>query len=99
MKLEIMEKALQDISDLESPVRDWIMNSLQELESRPIAHPNSGLIRVKGQQVFKYVMKQGSKGGKDYRAIYDIEGEKIEVKAIFHRDKGYDKEELSDRVR
>ena len=99
MKLEIKEKALQDISSLEKPVKDCIMNRLQELESRPTAHPNSGLIRVKGQQVFKYVMKQGSKGGKDYRAVYDIEGDKIEVKAIFHRDEGYDKEKLSERVR
>lgn len=98
MKLEIKEKALQDISEIEKPAKDWIMNRLQDLESQPTSHPDSGLIRVKGRQLFKYVMKEGSKGGKDYRAVYDVRGQSINVLAIFHRDEGYDKKKLRDRL-
>ena len=45
-------------------------------------------------------MKGDKRSGKDYRAIYDINSEekRIEIKAIFHRDKGYLKAQLSDRV-
>ena len=56
MKLEIKEKALDDISHLEQTEKDWIMDRLPELEDEATAHQDSGLIRVRGKQVFKYVM-------------------------------------------
>jgi mRNA-degrading endonuclease RelE of RelBE toxin-antitoxin system len=98
MKIEFKEKALEDIEDLEEKRKDWILEKLGELTERPTGHPRSDVIRVKGNQMFKYVMKEGRKGGRDYRAIYDIEDRKIQIKAIFHRDQGYDKEKLSERI-
>ena len=98
MDVKIKEQALNDLEKFEGPHRDWILDKIEELADKPTEHEKCSLIRVRGRQVFKYVMKQGSKGGKDYRAIYDIENGRLEVKAIFHRDKGYDKQMINQRL-
>ncbi|QGA80937.1 type II toxin-antitoxin system RelE family toxin [Candidatus Nanohalobium constans] len=98
MEVKIKERALEDVEGFKESHRAWVIDKIMELETEGTNHRNADLIRVNGRQVFKYVMKKGSKGGKDYRAIFDIENNRIEVKAIFHRDKGYDKQMISDRL-
>lgn len=100
MKLKIKEEALRDIEDLDEDRREWIIERIEELKQTPTSHPESALIRVNDRDVYRYKMKEDKRGGKDYRAIYDINSEekRIEIKAIFHRDKGYLKDRLSDRV-
>lgn len=98
MDVKIKEEALKDLESFEDPHKDWILNKIEELSDKPTEHEKCGIIRVRGKQVFKYVMKQGSKGGKDYRAIYDIENGRVEIKALFHRDEGYDKQIINQRL-
>ena len=98
MNLSIEPEAENDLKQFDVEHRKFILEKLRELEEKPTGHENSDTIRIKGRQVFKYVMKQGSRGGKDYRAVYDIRDNKIKVIAIFHRDKGYRKEKLDGRV-
>jgi mRNA-degrading endonuclease RelE of RelBE toxin-antitoxin system len=100
MDLKIKEKALEDIENLDEDTREWILNRIEDLEENPTSHPDSALIEIDGRKVYRYRIKKNKRGGKDYRAIYDIKSEenRIEIKAIFHRDKGYMKDHLSDRI-
>jgi mRNA-degrading endonuclease RelE of RelBE toxin-antitoxin system len=88
MDLIIEPEAEEDLNNIKEQHRAFIRERLQELKKKPINHPNADYVRVKGREVFKYVMKKDSKGGKDYRAIYDIRNGEINVAAIFHRDEG-----------
>lgn len=72
MNLEIDSEARKELNDFPQNHKEFIIEKFKELKRNPSGHENSGLIRVGGAQVFKFVMKQGSKGGKDYRAVYDI---------------------------
>ena len=98
MDIDISKASLKDLEKFDEDHQDWIFNKIEELANNPTNHESSGLVLISGAQVFKYVMKKGSKGGKDYRAIYNIENSKIKIKAIFHRDQGYDKQKLSERI-
>jgi mRNA-degrading endonuclease RelE of RelBE toxin-antitoxin system len=97
MDVIIEPEAEEDLKDVEPGHRSYVKRKLQELSDDPTGNDKSGLIRIGGRQVFKFVMKEGSKGGKDYRAVYDVIGDEVRVIAIFHRDRGYEKEEISER--
>ena len=99
MQLYIEPEAEEDIRDLEKSHQEYVLNRLQELRDQPTGHKDSDTIRIRDRQVFKYVMKKdNTRGGKDYRAIYDINGENINIIAIFNRDQGYNKKELNNRL-
>jgi mRNA-degrading endonuclease RelE of RelBE toxin-antitoxin system len=98
MRVDFDPKAREELENLKKEHRAFVLTRIEELQENPTSHENSGLIRVGGRQVFKYVMKEGSKGGKDYRAVYDVEGQSVKIFAVFHRDEGYDKQLLDDRL-
>lgn len=98
MKVRIEPEAEEDLKQFGKEDQRYIRDRLLELEKRPTGHEDSDVIMVGGRQVLKYVMKSGTRGGRDYRAVYDIREGKIRVAAIFHRDEGYDKDEIEDRI-
>lgn len=99
MDIVIQPEAVEDIKGLQKEHQEYIKNRLQELGEKPTGHSDVDTIRVRGKQVFKYVMKKdGDRGGKDYRAVYDIQEGEIKVIAVFNRDEGYDKREINDRT-
>lgn len=99
MKIIVEPEAQSDIREHPETHQEFILNKLAELEQRPVGHENSDSIKIRNREVFKYVMKQGSKGGKDYRAVYDIIDGEIRVIAVFKRDTGYDKEKIHKRLK
>jgi len=78
--------------------RKYVKERLEDLSEAPTNNPDTDTIEIRGRTVFKYVMKEGSKGGKDYRAVFDIINSQIRITAIFHRDQGYDKQLISKRL-
>lgn len=78
--------------------RKYVRERLEDLSEAPTNNPDTDTIEIRGRTVFKYVMKEGSKGGKDYRAVFDIINSQIRIMAIFHRDQGYDKKLISKRL-
>lgn len=98
MKVTLEPEAVSDLDDLTDRQKKFVRDCLQELEDNPIGHDDSGLIRVRGRQVFKFVMKDSASEKLDFRAVYDIDGEQVIVYAVFHRDLGYDKEKLNNRI-
>lgn len=97
MEVVIEPEAEEDLMMFESGHQRFIADKLNELKEEPVVHEDSDVIVVKGRQVFKYVMKE-DRGEKDYRAVYDIRDEKVRVIAVFHRDKGYNKDRLDGRI-
>lgn len=98
MHLIVEPEAEKDLKKFEEEYQNYILKRLEELEDKITKHDDSDNIQVNGRPVFKYVMKEGNKGGKDFRAVYDIRNNQIRVVAIFHRDEGYDKEKISKRI-
>lgn len=98
MNVTLEPEAVSDLDGLTDRQKRFVRDCLQELEDNPTGHDDSGLIRVRGRQVFKFVMKHSDDQSLDFRAVYDIDGECVKVYAIFHRDLGYDKEELGSRI-
>lgn len=99
MDVIIEPEAEEDLREIEKDShRSFIRKRLKELEGKPTNHENSKLIRAGDQQVYRYTMKKGKKGGKDYRTIYDIIEGEIRAVSIFHRDQGYQKTQLTDRL-
>lgn len=98
MDLVIEPEAEEDLESFEEKHRSYIIQKLRELREKPASHEKSDTIRIAGRQVFKYVMKEGGKGGKDFRAVYDIESDTVRMVALFSRDQGYDKTALEKRL-
>jgi mRNA-degrading endonuclease RelE of RelBE toxin-antitoxin system len=98
MDLVVEPEAKEDLTRFEEEHQKYILNRLEELKDKATGHEDSNLIKVQGRSVFKYVMKEGGRGGRDFRAVYDIRNGEIRLVAIFHRDEGYDKEKLSNRL-
>jgi len=97
MNIILEPEAEADLKSLEESHQKFVKERLQKLRDNPTGNSDSGLIKVDGGSVFKYVMKDKGRGGKDYRAVYDIVEKDVRIVAIFHRDKGYDKSTLSRR--
>ena len=98
LRVELHVEAEKELHNFSEEVKQELKSRLAELEDNPTGHRNSGQIQVNGGPIFKYVMKEGGRGGKiDHRAVYDIQDGKIIVYTIFHRDKGYKKNQIARR--
>lgn len=94
MKIELHEKAEEDINRFSDSIKNKIKSKLKQLEQEKAKHENSKIINVNQKQVFSHKIKNKTL---DHRATYDIKQEKIIIYTIFHRDKGYKKEKIARR--
>ena len=98
MELSFHPLARDELEGLEESEREFIWESLEGLKDNPTPK-NSGIIKVEGRELFKLKIKPGKRNGRvDHRVVYDIRGSKITVFQIFHRDQGYDIDEIEGRV-
>ncbi len=98
MELDFDPEAADELREIKKEHREYITARLRELKEKPLEHQDSDNIQIRGRTVFRYTMKEGKKGGKDYRAVYDIVNQKVKILSIFHRDKGYQKNQIADRM-
>ncbi|MFB6159456.1 MAG: type II toxin-antitoxin system RelE/ParE family toxin [Candidatus Nanohalobium sp.] len=98
MEIELHKQAERELQEFSQEIRQELKSRLKELEDSPAGHENSDRIEVRGRPVFRYVTKENSRGGEiDHRAIYDIKDGKVMVYTVFHRDKGYQKNDIARR--
>jgi mRNA-degrading endonuclease RelE of RelBE toxin-antitoxin system len=95
MELKFHPQAKNELKQLGNGKRQFVWNRLEELKDKPIPQ-SSGIIRVEGREVFKLKLKH-RKREINHRVIYDIQDDKLRIFQIFHRQKGYDKENIGDR--
>lgn len=98
MKLNPHPEVYREFTEFSPQTQKYLWNRLKELKSSPTGHEDIENITVQGRTVFKYVMKEGSRGGdRDHRAIFDIVENTIRIYTVFHRDKGYRKNDIAKR--
>jgi mRNA-degrading endonuclease RelE of RelBE toxin-antitoxin system len=98
LEIELHTQAKEELENFSPSVKEKIKAELRELEEKPTGHENSGTVEIKQRTVFRYVIKEGNRGGKiDHRAVYDIQNGKVIVYTVFHRDKGYQKNKIAKR--
>jgi len=86
MELEIKERILEDIDELDEDIKKWIFDELKELENKPVNHKDSKLIRIKDNNILRYRMKAQNKADKNFKAIYRILKDEIRIVSILCRD-------------
>lgn len=99
MEVVYSPRAKEEIQSLPDKVKDRIREKIEELKDDPLRHEDSKIIHVQGRNVYRLKIKEKRGGKVDHRAIYDVENGRIRIYSIIHRDEGYDKDEISDRLK
>ncbi len=98
MNLELRKEVIDEISRFSSETQQYIWKQLQELKHSPVDNSSVDTLKVQGRMLFRYVMKEDGRGGKrDHRAVFDIREDNVVIYAVFHRDRGYQKDEIAKR--
>lgn len=98
MNLNFREEVIDEISDFSPETQQYIWKELQELKHSPVDNSSVDTLKVQGRMLFRYVMKENGRGGKrDHRAVFDIKEDAVIIYAVFHRDKGYQKDKIAKR--
>ncbi|MFB6144663.1 MAG: type II toxin-antitoxin system RelE/ParE family toxin [Candidatus Nanohaloarchaea archaeon] len=98
MEIVFSPEAVEEIRSLPEDVRQKIMSGIEELKNNPTNHADAKLVQIDGKQVYRLKISEGRGEDLDHRAVFDIEDGKIRVYSVFHRDKGYDKDEIGERI-
>jgi len=98
MKVVLTPEAEEDFKQFPKIHQSLIRQRLKELERKPTGHKNAKLIQIGDFQLFRYKIKK-SRDNIDYRVVYDIRDGSIIIIAVFHRNKGYDKDSLNSRIK
>jgi len=99
VKLVYSPEAKKEIKDFSPEVRDRVRSKFKEIKANPTGHEDVKLIQVKGSQIYRLKIKDSRGSEIDHRAVFDISKDKIRIYSVFKRDKGYQKEELEDKIR
>lgn len=101
MEVIIKEEARQDLSELDEEIRDKILNQIEKLESDP--NPEKSIFIEMGDiELFRLKLQAEDRNSKlNHRIFYQIRNNKVYIRGVFHRHKGYGKEtedQLEERI-
>ena len=101
MDVIVKGEALQDLAELEEEIRDRILDQIEKLEKNAIPD-NSTFIELGDIQLFRLKLQEEDRNSKlNHRIFYQIKDNKVYIRGIFHRKKGYGtetEEELEKRI-
>ncbi|PSG99375.1 MAG: hypothetical protein BRC29_04600 [Nanohaloarchaea archaeon SW_7_43_1] len=101
MEVIIKEEARQDLARLENDIRNIILDEIETLEKNATPD-NATFIEIGDIELFRLKLQEEDRNSKlDHRIFYQIEDNKIYIRGIFHRQKGYGtetEEELEERI-
>lgn len=81
MKVDVLPKAQKDIAKLDSEVAKTILLAIKDLEN----FPNTSNIKKLAEHKPAYRKRVGN-----YRILFDVESDAIEVGRVLHRRKAYE---------
>lgn len=89
MKLVIPNEVENDLSRIEPGIRERIVEEIEKLEQQPIPE-NAIFVEVGDLEVFRLKL-QGKDRNSDlnHRVFYQLLDQKIIIRAVYHREKGY----------
>lgn len=102
MKLTVLEEAEDDLEEMEPGLQAEIVREIEDLEEEPVPD-NAVHVEVEGIETFRLKLQEGDRNSDlNHRVFYEIQDNKIIVRAVYHRDRGYGAEiagELRERFR
>jgi len=90
MRLEIREGAVEDLKRFEKRVQEQIRDEIKELETNPLGE-NTSLLSKQGLELFRLKLKTGEL---DHRVFFDLDGDKVVVLGVEHRDDAYTQDSI-----
>lgn len=101
MEVIIKEEALEDLKELTKEIRDKILDEIEELEK--ITTPDKAtFIEIGDMELFRLKLQKKDRNSKlNHRIFYQVKDDKVYIRGIFHRQKGYGtetKKELEERI-
>jgi len=101
MEVIIKEETRQDLARLENDTRNIILDEIETFEKNATPD-NTTFIEIGDMELFRLKLQEEDRNSKlNHRIFYQIEDNKIYIRGIFHRQKGYGtetEEELEERV-
>lgn len=101
MEVKLKEGARQDLTELDKEIRDRILENIEELEENPTPD-NSIFIEIGDIHLFRLKLQEEDMNSElNHRVFYQIKNDKVYIRGIFHRQKGYGVEtekELEERI-
>lgn len=101
MKVVIKEEARQDLEGLEKRIRDRILEEIEGLEKNATPD-NSTYIEIGDMELFRLKLQEEDRNSKlNHRIFYQLKGDRVYIRGIFHRQRGYGietEEELEKRI-
>lgn len=101
MEVILKEEARQDLSNLEEEIRNRILDEIEKLEKNATPD-NSTFIEIGDMELFRLKLQEEDRNSKlNHRIFYHIKDDRVYIRGIFHRQKGYGKEteeELEERI-
>ncbi|MBC5792802.1 MAG: type II toxin-antitoxin system RelE/ParE family toxin [Nanohaloarchaea archaeon] len=101
MEVIVKEGARQDLASLEEGLRDRVLDEIEKLEKNATPD-NSTFVEVGDMELFRLKLQEEDRNSKlTHRVFYQIKDNKVYIRGIFHRHKGYGtetREELEERI-
>jgi len=97
MQVQVQPKAIRtDLKDLTVQSIAKVLKKLEELEESPTSHEDVGYIEVGDYKMFRLKITEGDL---NHRAVFDVNGDTVEVYGFLIRDfEGYDEETFDKKV-
>jgi len=90
MKLDIREGAVEDLKRMDEEVQELIRDEIRELKDSPLGEDTS-LMSKQGLDIFRLKLKSEEL---DHRVFFDLDGDKVVILGVEHRDGAYTPESL-----
>lgn len=101
MEVVVKDKARQDLNQLEDEIRERILKEIEKLEKNATPE-NAVFIEVGDLELFRLKLQEEDRNSRlNHRIFYQIKDDKVYIRGIFHRQKGYGIEtekELKERI-
>lgn len=94
MNLEVREGAIKDLKEMEENVQKLVRDKIEELKDDPLGE-NTSLLSKQGLEIFRLKLKNQEL---DHRVFFDLDGDKVIVLGVEHRDNAYTQESI-DRIK
>jgi mRNA-degrading endonuclease RelE of RelBE toxin-antitoxin system len=90
VRLEVREGAVEDLKELDKQVQKQVRDKIRELKDSPLGG-NTSLFNKQGLELFRLKLKNDKL---DYRVFFDLDGDKVVVLGVEHRDNAYTQESI-----
>jgi mRNA-degrading endonuclease RelE of RelBE toxin-antitoxin system len=90
VNLEVREGAVQDLKQFDKQIQEQIRDGIKRLVGDPLGE-NTSLLSKQGLEIYRLKLKTSEL---DHRVFYDLDGDRVVVLGVEHRDDAYTQESI-----